>query len=271
MADRKASVAEQPSDLDKRLSTVEKILGDVLRVADDNETQIPSKIKQLLQKAQKICTDSDGSEELADVPAQDPTVTPSTRATKAAKKSGSRKKKSSTPRKKGAVFRPFCDSQDSVSSDAEKSDKNARPGNIRKTVKTRGKLLLVKIPIPTEPADVNYIGRILGPRGISVRELENRTSCKIVIQGRGSIRDPVQEERLRDMPGYEHLKEELHIRVTAISEGDAAAAQERLNTARQLLERLLIVKNDLYKQRQLVQYALMNGTYRPNHSILKVK
>ncbi|KAK0415585.1 hypothetical protein QR680_012013 [Steinernema hermaphroditum] len=124
----------------------------------------------------------------------------------------------------------------------------------------------IKIPIPTEPPNFKYIGRLLGPRGSSIRELEQVTKCRIVIKGRGSMRDPAKEDLYRNRPGYEHLNEDLHVRVTVF---DNDEAQEKLSMAQRIVESLLVATNDVYKQRQLVQLSLMNGTYRPDYSILK--
>uniref|UniRef100_A0A1I7YNZ0 KH domain-containing protein n=1 Tax=Steinernema glaseri TaxID=37863 RepID=A0A1I7YNZ0_9BILA len=266
MKQKKVSTGEQPSDVELRVSCLQEILGDILNIADKGTAQKSSEIKKLAQKALEICTPPKDNEEHMPAPVNAPVV-PVNTPVRTAKASGSPKRKTSASSKKSTAFRRSSGSQDSESSDAYGSGRARR----HQAKFARTKPLMVKIPIPTEPAGVNYIGRILGPRGISVRELEGKTNCKIVIQGRGSVRDPAEEERLRGLPGYEHLKEELHIRVTAICDGDVTDARERLGMAQELLERLLVVKNDLYKQRQLVQYALMTGTYRPNHSILKVK
>ncbi|VDN38267.1 unnamed protein product [Gongylonema pulchrum] len=44
-----------------------------------------------------------------------------------------------------------------------------------------------KVPIPERPGS-KLIGRILGPRGISVKQLETQTGCRILIRGKGSIK-----------------------------------------------------------------------------------
>lgn len=41
--------------------------------------------------------------------------------------------------------------------------------------------------IPQRP-DCKFIGRILGPRGISVKQLEAQTDCRILIRGKGSVK-----------------------------------------------------------------------------------
>uniref|UniRef100_A0AC34QXA7 K Homology domain-containing protein n=1 Tax=Panagrolaimus sp. JU765 TaxID=591449 RepID=A0AC34QXA7_9BILA len=118
-----------------------------------------------------------------------------------------------------------------------------------------------KIMVPEHP-NYNFIGRILGPRGISVRQLESATGCGILIRGKGSVKNPEREERLRqkNMPGFEHLKEPLHVLITA--EGaDEAEAERKLDNCRRRIEKLLKPEYDEYKRRQLAQLAMINGNY----------
>jgi len=35
----------------------------------------------------------------------------------------------------------------------------------------------------------NFVGRILGPRGLTAKQLEAETGCKIMVRGRSSMRD----------------------------------------------------------------------------------
>ena len=35
----------------------------------------------------------------------------------------------------------------------------------------------------------NFVGRILGPRGMTTKQLEQETGCKIMVRGKGSMRD----------------------------------------------------------------------------------
>lgn len=35
----------------------------------------------------------------------------------------------------------------------------------------------------------NFVGRILGPRGLTAKQLEAETGCKIMVRGKGSMRD----------------------------------------------------------------------------------
>lgn len=46
----------------------------------------------------------------------------------------------------------------------------------------------VYVPVDSHP-EYNFVGRILGPRGMTAKQLEQETGCKIKIRGRGSMRD----------------------------------------------------------------------------------
>lgn len=41
----------------------------------------------------------------------------------------------------------------------------------------------------------NFVGRILGPRGMTAKQLEQETGCKIMVRGKGSMRD---KKKVRD-------------------------------------------------------------------------
>jgi len=38
----------------------------------------------------------------------------------------------------------------------------------------------------------NFVGRILGPRGMTAKQLEMDTGCKIMVRGKGSMRDKIK-------------------------------------------------------------------------------
>jgi protein quaking len=42
----------------------------------------------------------------------------------------------------------------------------------------------------------NFVGRILGPRGNSLKRVEATTDCRVLIRGRGSIKDPARVQLL---------------------------------------------------------------------------
>jgi len=48
----------------------------------------------------------------------------------------------------------------------------------------------------------NFVGRILGPRGLSAKQFEAETGCKLIVRGRGSFRDK-RKVRFRFKKKYE--------------------------------------------------------------------
>ncbi|KAK4575466.1 hypothetical protein RGQ29_026432 [Quercus rubra] len=126
--------------------------------------------------------------------------------------------------------------------------------------------LRVDIPVEKYP-NYNFVGRLLGPRGNSLKRVEASTECRVLIRGRGSIKDPTREEMMRGKPGYEHLNEPLHILVEA--ELPVEIIDARLMQAREILEDLLKPveeTHDFYKKQQLRELAMINGTLREEGS-----
>ncbi|XP_010245421.1 PREDICTED: KH domain-containing protein At1g09660/At1g09670 isoform X2 [Nelumbo nucifera] len=124
------------------------------------------------------------------------------------------------------------------------------------------KVIRLDVPVDKFP-NYNFVGRLLGPRGNSLKRVEATTQCRVYIRGRGSVKDSVKEEKLRDKPGYEHLNEPLHVLLEA--EFPADVIDSRLNQAVAILEDLLKPVDeslDYYKKQQLRELAMLNGTLR---------
>ncbi|XP_052478914.1 KH domain-containing protein At1g09660/At1g09670 [Gossypium raimondii] len=87
--------------------------------------------------------------------------------------------------------------------------------------------------------------------------------CRVYIRGKGSVKDSVKEEKLKDKPGFEHLNEPLHVLVEAELPKDVI--NSRLDYVVAILENLLKPVDeslDNYKKQQLRELALLNGTLR---------
>ncbi|XP_074570160.1 KH domain-containing protein At1g09660/At1g09670-like [Curcuma longa] len=124
------------------------------------------------------------------------------------------------------------------------------------------KVVRLDVPVDKYP-NYNFVGRLLGPRGNSLKRVEATTQCRVYIRGRGSVKDLVKEEKLRDKPGYEHLNEPLHVLVEA--EFTADVIDSRLDQAVTILDDLLKPVDesvDYYKKQQLRELAILNGTLR---------
>lgn len=65
----------------------------------------------------------------------------------------------------------------------------------------------------------NFVGKLLGPKGNSMRRLQEETMCKMAVLGRGSMKDRKKEEELRATldPKYAHLHDELHVEISALA------------------------------------------------------
>ncbi|KAH6766097.1 RNA-binding KH domain-containing protein [Perilla frutescens var. hirtella] len=124
------------------------------------------------------------------------------------------------------------------------------------------RVLRLDIPVERYP-NFNFVGRLLGPRGNSLKRVEASTGCRVFIRGKGSIKDADKEESLRGKPGYEHLNEPLHILIEAeAAEVPASVVDVRLKQAKDIIEELLKPvdeSQDMYKRQQLRELAMLNN------------
>ncbi|XP_067637720.1 KH domain-containing, RNA-binding, signal transduction-associated protein 3-like isoform X2 [Eurosta solidaginis] len=109
----------------------------------------------------------------------------------------------------------------------------------------------VFVPVKQFPK-FNFTGKLLGPKGNSLRRLHEETQCKIIIKGRGSMRDRNKEEELRQSgdPRYAHLHRDLFIEISTIAppaEGHARVAY----ALAEIRKYLIPDKNDDVSQEQL--------------------
>ncbi|GJN24982.1 hypothetical protein PR202_gb12762 [Eleusine coracana subsp. coracana] len=124
------------------------------------------------------------------------------------------------------------------------------------------KIIRLEVPVDSYP-NFNFVGRILGPRGNSLKRVEASTGCRVFIRGKGSIKDTDKEEKLKGKPGYEHLNEPLHVLIEA--ELPANIIDTRLRQAQEIMEELLKPvdeSQDFYKRQQLRELAMLNSTLR---------
>ncbi|XP_050721625.1 protein held out wings-like isoform X8 [Eriocheir sinensis] len=125
----------------------------------------------------------------------------------------------------------------------------------------------VYVPVKDHP-EFNFVGRILGPRGMTAKQLEQETGCKIMVRGKGSMRDKKkQEEQNRGKPNWEHLNEELHVLISV--EDSENRAKLKIQRALEEIRKLLVPSadgEDELKKRQLMELAIINGTYRDSSS-----
>ncbi|XP_020499777.1 KH domain-containing, RNA-binding, signal transduction-associated protein 3 isoform X1 [Labrus bergylta] len=127
---------------------------------------------------------------------------------------------------------------------------------INKNMKLGQKVL---IPVKQFPK-FNFVGKLLGPRGNSLKRLQEDTLTKMSILGKGSMRDKEKEEELRQSgeAKYQHLNEDLHVLIEVFA--PPAEAYARMGHALEEIKKFLIPDyNDEIRQAQLQELTYLNG------------
>uniref|UniRef100_A0A0N5B9Q7 KH domain-containing protein n=1 Tax=Strongyloides papillosus TaxID=174720 RepID=A0A0N5B9Q7_STREA len=128
----------------------------------------------------------------------------------------------------------------------------------------------VFVPVKAYP-EYNFVGRILGPRGMTAKQLEQETGCKIMVRGKGSMRDKKKEDMNRGKPNWEHLSEDLHVLIQC--EDTKNRCDVKIQRAIEEVRKLLVPApegEDELKKKQLMELAIINGTYRTGSNGLPV-
>ncbi|KAI3952361.1 hypothetical protein MKX01_005228 [Papaver californicum] len=112
------------------------------------------------------------------------------------------------------------------------------------------------IPMKEYPG-YNFIGLIIGPRGNTQKRMEKETGAKIVIRGKGSIKEGRLQQK-RDLKPDPAENEDLHVLVEADT-------HDALEAAAGMVEKLLQPVDEVlneHKRQQLRELAALNGTIR---------
>ncbi|KAM3842474.1 KH domain-containing, RNA-binding, signal transduction-associated protein 3-like [Diretmus argenteus] len=117
----------------------------------------------------------------------------------------------------------------------------------------------VLIPVKQFPK-FNFVGKLLGPRGNSLKRLQEDTLTEMSILGKGSMRNKEKEEELRKSgeAKYHHLNEDLHVLIEVFA--PPAEAYARMGHALEEIKKFLIPDyNDEIRQAQLQELTYLNG------------
>ncbi|KAJ8972382.1 hypothetical protein NQ314_000206 [Rhamnusium bicolor] len=110
----------------------------------------------------------------------------------------------------------------------------------------------------------NFVGKLLGPKGNSMKRLQEETMCKMAVLGRGSMKDRQKEEEYRNSldPKYSHLSDDLHVEISAL--GPPAEAHARVAFALAEVRKYLIPdNNDNIRQEQMREMEIMTSSDTP--------
>ncbi len=100
-----------------------------------------------------------------------------------------------------------------------------------------------------EYPDYNFIGLIIGPRGLTQKQMEKDTGCKIAIRGKGSVKDGKQTSA-------SNTDDPLHVMITA---PDLVSLRKAEGLVRKLVTPVEENQNE-HKRAQLRKLAEINGT-----------
>lgn len=143
------------------------------------------------------------------------------------------------------------------------------PIDYRKPVKTYEKIY---IPVKDYP-DINFVGLLLGPRGNTLRQLQEDSGARLAIRGKGSVKDGKSTSSNNDEDDSNSSlsfsnpnlnssgNDDLHVVITSDSQLKIAKAIKLTN---QVIEKAIsspVGQNDL-KRGQLRELAILNGTLR---------
>ncbi|CAK8691484.1 unnamed protein product [Clavelina lepadiformis] len=116
----------------------------------------------------------------------------------------------------------------------------------------------IKVPTDEYP-NFNFVGRLLGPGGATLKGIQEVTNTRISILGRGSMRD---QKKMDDLiksgdPKYSHLKHPLHVKIMS----NAPLGQAHINMGRAALEivKLLQIDDEEYLSQSMAAAAPRGG------------
>lgn len=119
-----------------------------------------------------------------------------------------------------------------------------------------------KVMIPQEEhPEINFVGLLIGPRGNTLKTMEKETGAKIIIRGKGSVKEgKVGRKDGQPLPGED---EPLHAYITATNPECVKKAVERIKEVIRQGVEVPENQNDL-RRMQLRELAQLNGTLREN-------
>ncbi|XP_037955293.1 KH domain-containing, RNA-binding, signal transduction-associated protein 2-like [Teleopsis dalmanni] len=123
----------------------------------------------------------------------------------------------------------------------------------------------VLFPIKEYPK-FNFVGKILGPKGNTLRQLQEETFCKMVVMGRNSMRDHAKEEELRSSgnPKYAHLSRDLHVEISTVA--PPSEAYHRIAYALAEIRKFMIPDaNDDIRMEQMREMDAKERMYKKSH------
>ncbi|CAN6674619.1 branchpoint-bridging protein [Trichomonascus vanleenenianus] len=133
------------------------------------------------------------------------------------------------------------------------------PADYRRPHVTQEKIY---IPVNDYP-EINFIGLLIGPRGKTLKDMEQRSGAKIAIRGKGSVKEG--KGRFDNPHQQSTMDEDLHCLIISDSEEKIQKAIELVNEVIETAASIPEGQNEL-KRGQLRELAALNGTLRDDEN-----
>ncbi|XP_017090859.2 uncharacterized protein [Drosophila bipectinata] len=154
------------------------------------------------------------------------------------------------------------DSKAGLSALEERSLKGSEKLKMLDITRDKPVKVAVKVAVPVrDHPKFNFVGKLLGPKGNSMKRLQEDTMCKMAVLGRGSMRDRRKEEELRASGDsrYAHLFEDLHVEISTFAA--PAEAHARIAYALAEVRRFLVPDyHDDIRQEQMWEMQALTST-----------
>lgn len=154
-------------------------------------------------------------------------------------------------------------SKSNMSALEDRSSKSMEKLKMLDITRDRPVKVAVKVAVPVrDHPKFNFVGKLLGPKGNSMKRLQEETMCKMAVLGRGSMRDRKKEEELRASGDsrYAHLFEDLHVEISTFAA--PAEAHARIAYALAEVRRFLVpdYHDDIRQEQMWEMQALSSST-----------
>lgn len=153
-------------------------------------------------------------------------------------------------------------SKTNITTPEERSSKSTEKLKMLDITRDKPVKIAVKVAVPVrDHPKFNFVGKLLGPKGNSMKRLQEDTMCKMAVLGRGSMRDRKKEEELRASGDsrYAHLFEDLHVEISTFAA--PAEAHARIAYALAEVRRFLVPDyHDDIRQEQMWEMQALTST-----------
>eukprot|EP00088_Acartia_fossae_P021316 TRINITY_DN2278_c0_g1_i9.p1 TRINITY_DN2278_c0_g1~~TRINITY_DN2278_c0_g1_i9.p1 ORF type:complete len:518 (-),score=143.18 TRINITY_DN2278_c0_g1_i9:610-2163(-) len=120
-----------------------------------------------------------------------------------------------------------------------------------------------KIDVPQdEYPQYNFMGLLLGPRGNSLEKIKQKYSCKIIVKGRGSVKDGMTGLK-KDGTKYDALEESMFVHITGHSAESVRACGDHIrDLIKEQIENPDGERMVALRAAHMHELAVLNGTVR---------